>query len=155
MSIHDCLLSTRLEYLLFKTEVIKSDDECPICLSSLSEKGSYGCCGTYAKQLKKCGHAMHVSCLIDENQNRHICPICRAKLFNPKKLENGIKIRKLLSALPFRLQSMVEKNGLRRSLMKNPENKLRGVLDDKFISMFDSELEQLQELDRNLEWELI
>lgn len=81
-----CTLASSLERIIFRYRDITSEipddiknENCPICIGKLGEKPLFKhCCGGYAKQLRKCGHWVHVSCQIDNNKlNRHTCSICR------------------------------------------------------------------------------
>ena len=96
MQIHNCLLSTMVEIVLFgKNNSINNkdkvpDDDCSICLEKLTKPSSSGCCGTYSRQLL-CGHWVHVSCMIDRNPDRHRCPLCRKELVDKKWLDSKIE----------------------------------------------------------------
>ena len=74
----DCLLSLRIETLLFEineNEII-IDEDCPICLIPLKKNPENSCCCGYARKLK-CGHYAHVSCQINKNPDFIRCSLCR------------------------------------------------------------------------------
>lgn len=161
--IHDCTVSALIEQHIFKAydygcqwhhepkaiyDTIKKlvpHDECPICLEKLEDKGKYGHCGTYSEPLIKCGHWMHVSCQIDQNPNRHKCPICRVRLFNKHKLSIILEIRKILCGYPLYVQFKAS-NGLINAMkgfdMKISDN---DIINDKL-------LEDLFIEDKKIEW---
>lgn len=154
-TIHDCLLSSKIERLIFssdKSDCHCPDDVCAICQEQLINSGT-GCCGTYAKKLQKCGHWFHVSCHIDANPDRHKCSVCRAQLMNPIKLENGIKITQLMNNIPYSLKAAARK-GLRQSLPSMHVADRKWLMDQgsEFVDLFDAEYQRLQQIDSNLDW---
>lgn len=116
MSIHNCFISGLVERNIFDLKSssfrTKIDDVCPICLIDLNKTGEYGCCGKYARKLKKCGHWVHVGCQIDKNPNRHQCSVCRTVIIDKDALDYKIKINKLVNILPIHYQSIIHKNGV-------------------------------------------
>ncbi len=118
MIIHNCLVSSYIEDILFDSKKynsidMKIDGNCPICLISLNKPGEYGCCGKYARKFKKCGHWVHVGCQINNNPNRHKCSICRDIIVDKKKLDYYVARKTMISTLPIHYQMMVGKNGVK------------------------------------------
>ncbi|RKU49466.1 hypothetical protein DL546_007776 [Coniochaeta pulveracea] len=85
------IMRTRLH--LHTTKVLNSDEDCPICLSPMSEE---------VLQLK-CSHQFHFECVLshmrEANAGKNLCGICRASIDEKEKDEKGIYGIKWFQAL--------------------------------------------------------
>lgn len=114
----NCQVSMIIELHLFALSQKPIPKEyCPICLNSLTHAAPKGCCGTYARPLKKCGHFVHVTCQVDRNPNILQCPVCQILVADHKVYYECLN-EKLLSVLPLHYRRNFIHNELTEEQLK-------------------------------------